>query len=104
MAQAEKVHMTLLNMFPHKAGLNKYPLYPSFPYPAHMNTTVHFIGSGETCYKTSSRVWHSKTQLYDSRLYSKMVGCTIKHKCKVLNCKARLKSKLLDCTVRAGRL
>jgi hypothetical protein len=51
--------MTLLHMIPHSGGLSRDPLYTSFPYPARMNTIVHFIGSGETCCMTASRVWHS---------------------------------------------
>jgi hypothetical protein len=47
-AWLEEEHMTLLHMIPHRAGLSIDPLHINFPYPAHMNTTVHFIGLGET--------------------------------------------------------
>jgi hypothetical protein len=48
--------MTLLHMIPHRAGLSRDPLYTSLPYPAHMSTTVHFIGSDRLAY-TSLVCW-----------------------------------------------
>jgi hypothetical protein len=51
--------MTLLHMIPHRAGLSIDPLHISFPCPAHMNTTVHFIGLGETCCRPASQVCHT---------------------------------------------
>jgi hypothetical protein len=50
--------MALLHIIPNRAELSRDPLYISFPCPAHINTTVHFIESGETCCRVASQVWH----------------------------------------------
>jgi hypothetical protein len=43
-AWVEEGHMTLLHMIPHRTGLSRDPLCTSFPWPAHVNTTVHLMG------------------------------------------------------------
>ncbi len=47
-AWVEKGHLTLLHIIPHRAGRSIYPLYTNLPCAAHMSTTVHYLGSGET--------------------------------------------------------
>jgi hypothetical protein len=45
MAWVEWGHIILLHIIPHMAGLSSNPLYIGFLGLAHMNTTIHLMGS-----------------------------------------------------------
>jgi hypothetical protein len=56
--------MTLLCMIPHRARVSRDPLNTIFPCPVHTSTNVNFIGSGEACFKPTSRVWHTSDNFF----------------------------------------